>query len=98
MGNRGDTPSMNLAFRVNLPKGDCINCGPVVVYVDDVEGGDWARCVRCDQMIGPWRDIHAVVAADDLASVGMAVVESACNCGVGEGCSSCSMNPEGSCG
>ena len=88
---------MSEQLRVNLPKGDCINCGPVVVYVDAVEGGDWARCVRCDQMIRPWREICQVVATDDLESLGMAVVESACDCGVGESCSSCSLSPEGSC-
>ena len=89
---------MDHQLSVNLPKGDCINCGPVVVYVDEVEGGDWARCVRCDQMIRPWREVHQVVAAEGLEALGMALVESGCDCGVGDSCSSCSLSPESSCG
>ena len=89
---------MEASLAVHLPKGNCINCGPVLVYVDEVEDADWARCVRCDQMISPWADVHAVVSLDALDGVGMAMVEGACNCGVGEGCSSCSLSPESSCG
>ncbi|MDE0883354.1 MAG: hypothetical protein OSB21_12235 [Myxococcota bacterium] len=88
---------MNAALSVNLPTAGCINCGPVLVYIDQVEGGDWARCVRCDQMIRPWNELNAVVSLGELHGVGMALVESACNCGSDGGCSSCSMSPESSC-
>ena len=42
--------------------------------------------LRCDQMIGPWRDVHSVIGAEQLEQIGMAIVESGCDCGVGESC------------
>ena len=82
---------MNTALAVHLPKGQCINCGEVVVYVDEVEGGDWARRVRCDQMICPWTQLDSVITADRLEAIGMTMVEGACSsCGSG-GCSGCAL-------
>ena len=79
---------MKTSLPVHLPQANCIQCGPSLVYVDAVDGADWARCLRCDQVCCPWDELREVVAAADVEQLGMAVVVSGCGCGTG-GCSGC---------
>jgi hypothetical protein len=70
---------MSQGLPINLPQASCINCGDVLPYADFIDEALWARCVHCDQVIGPWRDLSEVMTLDSVEAVAdLSLVKGGC--------------------
>ena len=54
-----------------LPQAGCMNCGPTVPYADEIEGSLWARCLHCDQVIGPWNSLDMMIELSRIGALGL---------------------------
>lgn len=81
-----------------LPQAGCMNCGPTVPYADVIDGGLWARCLHCDQVISPWDSLEKMVEVSRIDELGFELIERGCVGGSG-GCgeSACGTCAGGAC-
>ena len=81
-----------------LPQAGCMNCGPTVPYADEIEGSLWARCLHCDQVIGPWDSLDMMIELSRIGALGFELIERGCSGGSkGCGTSSCGTCGSGAC-
>jgi hypothetical protein len=75
-----------------------MNCGPTVPYADEIEGSLWARCLHCDQVIGPWDSLDMMIELSRIGALGFELIERGCSGGSkGCGTSSCGTCGSGAC-